>query len=244
MRRIGTLVVLALVALAVPAQAAVLWEYDADANGAADPTSGAGGSWTLDAKPGVTLTPLTPDAPYPENAWQIDAPAETEHANIGVISGDMSDQIIADGGWRLTGRLRLIRTNMDPALGGSILQVRNSTVESPGTTWWRVGLGTDEQGNPIVGLCDSTKTVSETFQLSGTGYHTYVIEKNSADGNVDAVNVYADGVLLKENWDSGMVYTSRQQVVWGHNNRAPDIISNVSYNLVRLESIPEPVIVT
>jgi len=127
---------------------------------------------------------------------------------------------------------------MDPALGAAIFQVRNSTIESPGTTWWRVSLGTDSEANPIVGLSNTTGSVSETIPLTGDGYHTYVMEKTSADGSDDTVNLYADGVLIKEDWDSGMVYTSRQQVVWGHNNRSADLSSLAHYNFIRFEGLP------
>jgi len=86
---VGLIGVCALLATA-PAVGQVIWEYDADASGAADPESAEGGSWGTDASAdGPVVGPLTPDAPYPENAWMIDVPDTKEHAYVGVISGDM-----------------------------------------------------------------------------------------------------------------------------------------------------------
>ena len=230
MRRIGTLAVLALFALAASANAALVIEHVGDTDPLTEGWNpdGSGAAYTLPPQ-GID------DGGTPAWAVQDDGTGsgganesgyftrENDQGSGVYLTSDIRNDLHTNG-WRVTSQIRL--TTAPDSADDPCVHVRYA---GGGRSWW-MRLGTDDEDNVIVNHSPD----SELFGLvaGANVYHTYVMEDVDNDNNAE---LYVDGELLATFDGYG---SSHERITWGSLNKVAT--GSANYALVRLESLPEP----
>ena len=218
------------------AEAAVVFSH----SGNADPTTE---GWVVEpsfapfGRP--SSGPLTGDLGL--DAWSIDDNLTTIGSNwFYTQSPDAAQNSQAStNGWTLRARLRVVDSPDAVGNAGSIiLEYAN------GVTDYRLALGAEADGDPIVLLWDggvssdgTTATgTSFTLQGGGSGYHLYELVYKPVAG---AADLFIDGVLRVSNF-TGVASSTFNRVAWGSASSSDTGQSN--WNLVEWEvtAVPLP----
>ena len=222
MRRIGTLVVLALFALAASANGVLVSEHI----GATDPlTEG----WEPDGSGSAFSFPPQGIDDDGTPAWAVhdDAAIDDDNAQCGYHyrTSDAERADLHSNGWRLTAKIRL--TTAPDSADDSCVTFRYA---GGGRMWW-FSLGTDEEDNVVLtNYPFGPFPVAEPATVAGANvYHTYVLEDVDND---DTAELYVDDVLLgtTRGYSKGHKWAG-----WG--SLRPLETGSANYALVRLESL-------
>lgn len=200
--------------------------YDAGAT-APDPTSAAGGSWSLTANTnvGMTVGPLLDDAGTGLNAWVV------SDQNISGTGGSLdyrmpidpvSDELARTNGWRL-----LVRSRMSSDFAGTASPV--VLYSHPGATR-RYGLLFDFDAN---GSLTAALLGGATYVLPGdpTAYHTHVI---AYDPQTATAAYYFDGQLIAGSY-AGQANATYDGVVFGTGSGTGS--GEMNFNRVQLDVV-------
>ena len=225
MRKIGTLAVLAIIALALPAQAVVIKEHV----GQNDPIADEG--WAPDGTgSGFTLPPQgINDGGVDAWAIQDDSTTQEYGPTYRPFQQSELDDMRANG-WRMTLKLRMTMQPDSP--DDPCVHARFGLDNG---TWW-LRFGNDEQDNINVrmfkGDADPSFVVADV-PGGPLDYHTWRLE--DLDGDMLA-NLYQDDVLVAE--DVAPYSYGYNRLTWGSLNKAAT--GGANWALLRLESVPEP----
>jgi hypothetical protein len=194
--------------------------------GAADPASEA---WLpYNGAAGVAFNGAIDDAGTP--AWNVTDTSTASGSRAGWVRSLTAEQLVeaASGGSKMSGRLRVVNSGDAPDGAVELSAFLN---DKKGFVLW---LGSDAQGNPIVGELAGTAaaglSVGRTATLVGGGYHDYEIVYDANDASVD---VYADGNLAIADYVGMQTSTALNRSPWGSNASAA--VGSGNYSRVELD---------
>jgi hypothetical protein len=163
-----------------------------DHSGSAQPDTDEG--WNLGVYYGGSdAYPVTND--FGENAWGIEKTGESQELVYTYnLSNDQLDAV-ANLGWSVNVRLRVVNTNDDPDFAISVHF-------GVGATRYDMNFGSTAGGNPIVMLVNSftgngINPTGSTYTVTGDGYHDYKLVYDPFAGNAD---LFVDGIERISNY--------------------------------------------
>jgi hypothetical protein len=206
--------------------------------GPPDPTSPAGGNWTLrfDSDPGLSTNAVADDLSTGWHAWQV-RDASTQNADLFIqytfpFTTNIY-QAAGENGWIMSVRSRVAESFGTAAPGALQAQYDDNN-------FWRYRMAFDQNtaGNLTVGLWRPSgylNLVVTSDGMGGLAYHLHQVVYNPATTNA---SYYFDGELVTNNWAGGATASGMPGLYWGASATANEGCMN--FNLVEFKSVEPP----
>jgi hypothetical protein len=198
-------------------------------SGPPDPTSPAGGNWSVTSwsDPNLTVTAVTDDSGTGLNAWQVrDASSLYNYANYTQqLATNVQDNARASG-WILTLRARLAEY-----FGAAVSQF--ALVDDYNFNRFSLNFNVDGNNNLVVGANPGNYTV--TSDGSGLSYHLHQMVYDPASATA---SYYFDGTLIARGFAATIV--ANPSVLWGAVSGLGQ--GTMNYNLVDVSTVYGPLL--